>query len=40
VLIVVNSNNGMSGCTAPRTNGWAGTTTGNASTICTSCTGG
>jgi hypothetical protein len=37
---IVNSNNGMSGCTFPRTNGWERTTTGNTNTICTSCTGG
>lgn len=37
---VIHSNNGMSGCASPATNGWERTTTGNANVNCASCTGG
>lgn len=37
---VVHSNNGMSGCSTPATNGWERTTTGNTNANCTSCTSG
>lgn len=37
---VIHSNNGMSGCASPATNGWERTTTGNTNVNCTSCTGG
>ncbi|MFY8182041.1 MAG: tail fiber domain-containing protein [Flavobacterium sp.] len=37
---VVHSNNAMSGCAAPATNGWERTLAGNVNANCTSCTGG
>lgn len=37
---VVHSNNAMSGCSAPATNGWEHTLAGNVNANCTSCTGG
>lgn len=37
---VIHSNNGMSGCATPATNGWERTTTGNSNANCTSCAGG
>lgn len=37
---VIHSNNGMSGCTGPGTNGWIRTTSGDVNSNCSSCTGG